>query len=402
VEATMGRSPLTIGHILRHGATWHGATEVVTLQDGVRHRSTFADVGRAATRLASGLSSLGVTGDARVGTLMWNNRAHLEAYLAVPAMGAVLHSANLRLFPDQLSFTINAAEDAVMLVDPDLVEQFLAVLPELNTVKTVVVNGDEIPDGLRSSGLRVLTYDELLAAGSDEFDWPDIDENSAAALCFTTGTTGDPKGIAYSHRSILLQCLSSATTNGLRISADDRMLVVVPMFHATAWGYPYAGFWFGADLIFPSRHLDPATILGLIEAEKVTFANGVPTIWTAVSQTLRNGQAWDISTLERVVVGGAALPSSLLDDFANLGVALVQGWGMTETSLHRHSRSTTRSLDPCRAALPEAEPGPHPRWCRGPTHRPGVRRRCPRRRQLDRRTRASGRMGDWFLPRRSW
>jgi fatty-acyl-CoA synthase len=333
VDGTMGEFPLTVGHILRHGATWHGGARVVTLDEGRRHRSTFAEVASGAARLAGGLRAFGVVGDARVGTLLWNNQAHLAAYLAVPSMGAVLHSANPRLFPDQLAFTINAAEDGVLLVDPDLVGQLNAVLPALRSVHTVVVNAGCVPAELDTPPhVRVVTYDQLLSHGEDTFEWPDVDENSAAALCFTTGTTGDPKGVAYSHRSILLQCLSSATSNALRIGHDDRILLSVPMFHATAWGYPYASFWFGADLVLPSRHLDPATLLELIGAEHITFANGVPAVWNAVLQEIRAGRTCDLSSLRGVVVGGAALPSALMDAFGELGVPMVQGWGMTETS----------------------------------------------------------------------
>ena len=332
MESTMGGPPLTVQHVLRHGSSWHGTTEVVTYQAGVRRCATFAEVGRRAARLAGGLRSIGVEGDARVGTLMWNNQEHLEAYLAVPAMGAVLHSANLRLFPEQLAFTVNAAEDLVMIVDEDLVEQFVEILPELGTVRSVVVNGSDVPPVLSSSGLATYTYEEIIAAGNDEFDWPELDENAAAALCFTTGTTGDPKGVAYSHRSILLHSMSSATMNALRIGDEDRMLIVVPMFHALAWGYPYTAFWFGADLVLPSKHLDPASILDLLETERVTFANGVPTIWTAVMQELTSGPDRDIASLQRVGVGGAPLAPALFDAFAGIGVSMLQGWGMTEAS----------------------------------------------------------------------
>ncbi|MFC8102691.1 long-chain fatty acid--CoA ligase [Streptomyces sp. NPDC057363] len=332
MKSTMGFGPLTLAHVLRHGATWHAGREVVTVQDGTRQRATFAEVGATAARLAHGLRRLGITGDERVGTLLWNTRTHLETYLAVPAMGAVLHSANLRLSPDQLAYTINAAQDRVLIVAAEAVDQLVAVLPLLTTVRTVVVDG-AIPPHLRDLGLDVLSYEDLVVQGEEEFPWPEVDENSAAALCFTTGTTGDPKGVAYSHRSILLQCLAAATTNALRIGADDRVLMVVPMFHATAWAHPYAAYWFGADLVLPSRHVDAVSLLDLVVTERVTFANGVPTIWNGVLGELRTGAVErDISCLERIVVGGAALPPALLDGFAERGVSVVQGWGMTETS----------------------------------------------------------------------
>jgi fatty-acyl-CoA synthase len=328
----MGFGPLTVAHVLRHGATWHAEREVVTVEGGTGQRCTFAEVGAAAARLAHGLRGLGITGDERVGTLLWNTRTHLETYLAVPAMGAVLHSANLRLSSDQLTYTINAAQDRVLIVDADAVDQLVAVRPLLTTVRTVVVDG-AIPPELHDLGLDVLSYQELVAHGEEEFDWPEVDENSAAALCFTTGTTGDPKGVAYSHRSILLQAMSAATTNALRIGADDRVLMVVPMFHATAWAHPYAAYWFGADLVLPSRHLDAVSLLDLVETERITFTNGVPTIWNSVLKELQTSAVErDITCLDRIIVGGAALPSTLLEGFAERGVSVIQGWGMTETS----------------------------------------------------------------------
>jgi fatty-acyl-CoA synthase len=332
MESTMGKTPLGVGPILRQGASWHGDAKVVTYKDGSVVESAFKDVAIRASRLAGGLMALGVRGDARVGTLLWNNQTHLEAYLAVPAMGAVLHSANLRLFPDQLAFTINMARDEIMIVDPDLVPQLMDVLPALTTVKTVVVNGETIAPQLIDSALRTLTYSELLELGDDDFAWPDVDEDSAATLCFTTGTTGDPKGVAYSHRSIALQCLSAATMNALRLGAEDRALIAVPMFHATAWAYPYAAFWFGADMILPSRHLDPQSLIHLVESQRVTFANGVPTVWSAVMAELKRNPKRDLSTLNRICLGGAVLSEALFDAYAALNIDLIQGWGMTETS----------------------------------------------------------------------
>jgi fatty-acyl-CoA synthase len=331
VDSTMGDVALTVGSILRHGATWSGDAEVVTYEASVPRRATYAEVARNAARLSGGLNAIGVSGDDRVGTLMWNNQEHLETYLAVPAMGAVLHSANPRLFPEQLAFTIRAAKDRVMIVDPDLVGALLKVLPTLDDVTTVVVNAPSAPTDVDWGDVAVMTYAELLARGANDYDWPEVDERSAAALCFTTGTTGDPKGVAYSHRSIALQCLSSATSNALRLGANDRALIVVPMFHATAWAYPYAAFWFGADQILPSRDVDPSTIVNLLAQESITFANGVPTVWTPVGQLLRESEA-DVSALSRVVIGGATLSEALLDVFDALRITLIQGWGMTETS----------------------------------------------------------------------
>jgi fatty-acyl-CoA synthase len=332
VKSTMGSAQLTTTQILEFGSTWHADATVTTYESGMPRRTAFAHVARNAARLAGGLRTLGVIGDQRVGTLMWNNQEHLEAYLAVPSMGAVLHSANLRLFDDQLIFTINAAQDVVLVVDPDLCTQLTRIAPHLTSIRTVIVNGPAVPEDLDlPSDWDVLTYAQVLSRGTDTFAWPEIDENDAAALCFTTGTTGDPKGVAYSHRSITLQCLSAATTNALGLNASDRALIVVPMFHATAWAYPYAAFWFGADIVLPARDLSADTLVGLLSAEQITFANGVPTIWTAVARRLRERHS-ALPALSRVVLGGAALPEALLNDFDALGITLLQGWGMTETS----------------------------------------------------------------------
>src|SRR4051794_17231234 len=326
--------PLTVATILRHGRQWHAGREVVTeAERGGRRRARFSDVAARAAQLANGLAALGVTGDQRVGTYMWNNQEHLEAYLAVPAMGAVLHTANIRLFADQVTYTINAAEDQVMIVDESLAPAFAELLPGLNTVHTVVVNGRADPALFDGAGKRVIGYDDLLAGRPDERAWADVDERDAASICFTTGTTGNPKGVAYSHRSILIQSMSSATKNALRIGAEDRALVVVPMFHATAWGYPYTAFWFGADIVLPDRFLNAPTIVRAIEEERITFANGVPTIWNDVLGLLRHEPGHDLSSLWRIVIGGAAVSRTLLEAFdAEVGAPILQGWGMTETS----------------------------------------------------------------------
>jgi fatty-acyl-CoA synthase len=327
-------APLTVTTILRHGQQWHAGRDVLTeTESGDRRRASFAEVADRAARLANGLAALGVTGDQRVGTYMWNNQEHLEAYLAVPAMGAVLHTANIRLFADQATYTINAVEDRVLIVDESLAPALAKLLPDLPTVHTVVVNGAVDTTLFETTGKTVVSYQELLADQPEERTWPCLDERDAASICFTTGTTGNPKGVAYSHRSILLQAMSSATTNALRLGAEDRMLIAVPMFHATAWGYPYSAFWFGADVILLDRFLKPATIVRAIEEERITFANGVPTIWNDVLRLLRREPGHDLSSAQRIVVGGAAVARSLLEAFdGEVGVPILQGWGMTETS----------------------------------------------------------------------
>jgi acyl-CoA synthetase (AMP-forming)/AMP-acid ligase II len=334
MQSTMMDGPLTVATVIRHGRQWHAGREVVTeTENGPRRRAPFAEVAARVARLANGLAGLGIAGDQRVGTYMWNNQEHLEAYLAVPAMGAVLHTANIRLFPDQVAYTINAAEDQVIIVDESLAAAFAELLPRLETVHTVVINGAVDPALFEASAKHLVSYDDLLDGQSEERDWADVDERDAASICFTTGTTGNPKGVAYSHRSILIQSMSSATENALRIGAEDRALVVVPMFHATAWGYPYTAFWFGADIVLLDRFMNAPTIVRAIEEERITFANGVPTIWNDVLGLLRREPGHDLSSLRRIVIGGAAVSRTLLEAFDTVvGAPILQGWGMTETS----------------------------------------------------------------------
>ncbi|WP_275290852.1 long-chain fatty acid--CoA ligase [Amycolatopsis sp. La24] len=334
MKSTMMDAPLTVASLLRHGRRWHSDRQVITWSgSGEPRRSTFADVAARAARLAHGLASLGITGDQRVGTYQWNNQEHLEAYLAVPAMGAVLHTANIRLFADQLTYTINGAKDQVMIVDESLAAQFAPLLPDLPTVHTVVVNGTVDHVLFEGSGRRVVAYDDLVADRPDTYAWADVDERDAATICYTTGTTGNPKGVAYSHRSILIHSLSSCTQNALRIGFEDRMLICVPMFHANAWGYPFTAWWHGADMVLLDRFLKPDTIASAVEQERITFANGVPTVWNDVLQLVRREPGRDLSSLRIVVVGGAAVTPSLLESFdREAGARIVQGYGMTETS----------------------------------------------------------------------
>jgi fatty-acyl-CoA synthase len=340
MKSTMGDDlPLTVTSILRHGATWHGDREVVTAEDepgGDRQstsRVSYEQIAAGAAQLAHALRSLGIDGDDRVGTYLWNNREHLEAYLAVPAMGAVLHTANIRLFADELVQTVNLAQDRVLLADADLLPTLAPALGRMPTVRAVIVRGQPAPDYDEVDGVAVYRYDDLVRSQPGEFAWPDLDERTAAAICFTSGTTGVPKGVAYSHRSIYLHSLSLCTANAVALSASDRGLIVVPMFHANAWGYPHAIFWCGGDLILPHRFLKPDQLVPLMETERPTFVNGVPTIWIDVLRYLREHPDADISSITRIVVGGSATPRSLMQAFRDeYDIPLTQGWGMTETS----------------------------------------------------------------------
>ena len=332
MQSTMQDAPLQIAQILRHGSTVHGDAEVVTWTgDGARRR-TYAEVGRRCAQLAHALRGLGVDGDQRVATFMWNNAEHLEAYLAVPAMGAVLHTLNIRLFPEQLIHVANHAEDQVIIVDPSLLPLLNPQLPQLTTVKHVIVTG-ESTDGVDApDSVQVHAYEALIAEKSVDFDWPEVDERSAAAMCYTSGTTGDPKGVAYSHRSIYLHSMQVCMTDGPALKQGDRALAVVPQFHAMSWGLPYAAFMIGASLIMPDRFLQPEPLAALLAAEEPTFAAAVPTIWLGLHQYLEQ-HPQDISSMKDVLIGGSAVPPSLMHVFEkDHGITVLHAWGMTETS----------------------------------------------------------------------
>jgi fatty-acyl-CoA synthase len=329
-------APLQVARILTHGSSVHGTAEVVTWTGGEPRRMTYAEVGRAAARLAHALrDECGVTGDERVATFMWNNSEHLVAYFAVPSMGAVLHTLNIRLFPDQLAYIANHAEDRVVLVDTTLIPLLARVIGEMTTVRHVVVVGGGDPAPLVSAAgdrIAVHHWDALLADRPDAYDWPEVDERDAAALCYTSGTTGHPKGVAYSHRSIYLHSLQICMPESFGLGPTDRELVIVPMFHAMAWGLPYAAFLCGASLVMPDRFLQAAPIADMIAAERPTLAGAVPTIWNDLLAHLDSHDV-DASSLKEVIVGGSACPPALMHAFAERhGVEVVHAWGMTEMS----------------------------------------------------------------------
>ncbi len=333
MDSTMQNFPLTITSILRHASGVHGARTVTTATGNGYRELSYADLGRQAAALANVLRRVGVSGDQRVATFMWNNTEHLTAYMAVPAMGAVLHTLNIRLFPEQIVFVANEAEDQVVLVDVSLAGLLAPVLADLDTVHTVIAVGDGDVAALEESGKTVLRYGDALADESTEFDWPDIDENSAAAMCYTSGTTGNPKGVVYSHRSSYLHTMATCTSNGIGVGASDRVLPIVPMFHANAWGLPYAAMMAGADLVLPDRHLDAKSLIDMIETRRPTVAGAVPTIWNDVLHQLEKDPSHDVSSLRIVACGGSAVPVSLMRTFEeNHDVQIRQLWGMTETS----------------------------------------------------------------------
>ncbi len=329
MRSTMMDLPLTIASVMRYGTSVFGDREVVTWTgDGTRRR-TYAEAGRRSARLANALRRLGVDGDQRVGTYMWNNAEHLEAYLTLPSMGAVLHTLNIRLAADELAYIATHAEDYAVIVDASLLPKFAEILPHTPTIKHVIVSGERTAD---LPGVAVHDYEELLAAEDDSFAWPAIDEHSAAAMCYTSGTTGRSKGIVYSHRSSYLHSMGACLGNAFALSEQDRVLPVVPMFHANAWGLAYAGLLCGADLILPDQYLQPAALVRMMETERVTVAGGVPTIWAGVLAHMRE-TGGDLSSLRLVVCGGSAVPHALQAKYeSELGVRLLQAWGMTETS----------------------------------------------------------------------
>jgi len=331
VESTMMDIPLTVTSIMRYGTTAFAGKEVVTCAgDAPPRRRTYAALGERTARLANALRSLGVDGDQRVGTFMWNNAEHLEAYYAIPSMGAVLHTLNIRLSPDQVGYIATHAGDHAVIVDASLVPLFAKVLPLADTVKHVIVSGPADAAAVRSlaeSGRAVHSYEELLDDAPASFDWPDLDERSAAAMCYTSGTTGLPKGVVYSHRSTYLHSMGACLGNAFAMSEQDRILPVVPQFHANAWGLAYAALMSGADLVMPDRYMTPAAIVGLIENEKVTVGAGVPTIWQGVLAHLR-AVGGDISSLRTLVCGGSALPESVMRAYADeFGLVMTHAWG---------------------------------------------------------------------------
>ena len=333
MDSTMQDFPLTITAIMRHGCGVHGARTVTTaMADGYRH-TTYRELGQQAAQLANALRRLGITGDERVATFMWNNTEHLATYLAAPSMGAVLHTLNIRLFPEQIAFVANEAEDRVVVADLSLAKLLAPVLPQLDTVHTVIAVGEGDTAALEESGKTVVRYAELIGGESTEFDWPDIDERSAAAMCYTSGTTGNPKGVVYSHRSSYLHTMATCSTNGIGVGSSDRVFAIVPMFHANAWGLPYAALMAGADLVLPDCHMNPPAIIDMIETQRPTVGGAVPTIWNDVMHHLEREPDHDISSLRLVACGGSAVPVTMMRTFEDkYDVQIRQLWGMTETS----------------------------------------------------------------------
>jgi fatty-acyl-CoA synthase len=328
----MQRTPLLVSSLLGYAARFHSDTEIVTRTvEGPIHRYGYGDCERRSRQLARALGRLGVERGDRVATAAWNGHRHLELYFAISGMGAVCHTLNPRLFPEQLAYIVQHAEDRVVCVDLTFVPLFEKLAPHLGVVEhwVILTDREHMPE---TSLPGALCYEELVTAEGDDFDWPTFDEDTASSLCYTSGTTGNPKGVLYSHRSTVLHALGSCLVDTLGLSCQDSVLPVVPMFHANAWGLPYSCPLTGAKLVFPGAGLDGPSVYQLLEEEAVTLTAGVPTVWLMLLQTMREmGRA--PKALKHVVIGGAAAPRAMIEAFQNeFGVHVIHAWGMTETS----------------------------------------------------------------------
>ncbi|HUW63273.1 MAG TPA: long-chain fatty acid--CoA ligase [Spirochaetia bacterium] len=341
----MMSSPLLLRHFLERSRQLFAQKEIVSQDYGGLFRYDYGRLYGRVARLANVLAQLGVGPGDRVGTLAWNNHRHLELYFAVPCSGAVLHTVNIRLFRDQLIYVINHAADRVLFVDEDLLPVLEDVAGELKTVEHFVIMTDK--QQCPSTRLApVSLYEDLLAGASPTYAFPeDLDENSAAAMCYTTATTGDPKGVVYSHRGLYLHSLAFLMADVIALSERDAVLPVVPMFHANAWGLPFSAALAGARQVLPGPRPTPASLARLIESEKVTVAAGVPTVWMGLAELLER-EEHDLSSLRVAVCGGSAAPRALLEAYDRLGVTIVHAYGMTETTpLATVSRLKSRMED---------------------------------------------------------
>ncbi len=350
---------LMISSILTHAARHHGAAEVVSrTHENTTHRYTWAGVERRSRRLVKVLLAHGVERQDRVGTLAWNGYRHLEVYYASSGMEAIVHTINPRLHPDDIAYIINHAADKILFVDLSFAPLISLIAARIaDTVKTVVMLTDtaNMPEVTLAPGMTLACYEQLMDAADEDYVWPRFDENTAASLCYTSGTTGRPKGVLYSHRSTWLHAYAVSMPDVLDIRATSRILPVVPMFHVNAWGTPYATALAGAALILPGRHLDGASMAGLLNAERVTFTSGVPTVWLGLLQHLRSsGQR--LETVTRIMTGGSAAPPLLIEAFRDeYGIRFEQGWGMTELS----PVGTFNAPKPAQAGLTRDEAARH-------------------------------------------
>jgi acyl-CoA synthetase (AMP-forming)/AMP-acid ligase II len=329
MKSTMQEAPLLISGMVRHGEYLYADKKIFTVTPEGVEEATFFETSKRAERLAAALGRLGVGPGDRVGTFMWNNQAHVEAYLAVPCMGAVLHTLNIRLFPEQLAYVINHGGDRVIIVDASLAPLLAKVRDQIPQVETIIVNGPEPTGALGAT----LDYESLVGAEQPGYAWPDLDERDAAIMCYTSGTTGNPKGVVYSHRSVWLHSLAQMTANSIGLGERDRCLTIVPMFHVNAWGSVYTAFFGGVEQVMPQMFLQGAPIIKMVRELRPTVSLGVPSVWNDVLRVAESDPAADFSSLRAILVGGSAVPRFMIEQFRDrYGVDIVQGWGMTETS----------------------------------------------------------------------
>jgi fatty-acyl-CoA synthase len=339
---------LTTQPLLERARRLYPKKEVVTKVGANMERSTWGAVAERAGRLANALARLGVKPGDRVATFAWNSNRHLELYFAVPNMGAVLHPLNLRLPPDQLAYIVQHADDQVLFVDPSLVPALEKLAPLFKAIKHYVIMADALPP---TSLSPVHSYEELLRAESADAAWPHLDENSAAAMCYTSGTTGNPKGVVYSHRAIYLHSMGLSMSCSFGMAEADTFMPVVPMFHVLAWGTPFVAAMLGQKLVCPGAHLTPPDLAGLIQSERVTLTAGVPTLWLGLLALLEK-EHYDLSSLRGMIVGGAAAPQSMIETYEKkYGLKIIHAWGMTEMS----PLGTVGQLKSYHQNLPEAE-----------------------------------------------
>ena len=332
LQGLMMRMPLLISSLIRHADRHHGDTEIVSRRvEGDIHRCTWRDLHRRSKQIANALVDLGIRDSDRVATLAWNGYRHMELYFAVSGSGSVLHTINPRLHPEQIAWIANHAEDQALFFDLTFLPIIEAIAPMCRTIKHFVamVDKQKMPTGAKTN---LLCYEDLANSNSDHFEWPEFDENHASSLCYTSGTTGNPKGALYSHRSTLLHTYAIALPDALNLSARDTLLPVVPMFHVNAWGLPYAAAMVGSKLVMPGAALDGKSLYELFESEKVTLSAGVPTVWQGLLAYAESNNL-KFSTMNRTVIGGSACPPAMIKLFQEkYGVQVLHAWGMTEMS----------------------------------------------------------------------
>ncbi|MDQ2718099.1 MAG: long-chain fatty acid--CoA ligase [Chloroflexota bacterium] len=329
MQGLMMDYPLTLQHAFNRAVRIFPRKEIVTQTEGESHRYTYGEWGRRSMQLAHALKQAGVAPGERIATFGWNTYRHLELYFAIPCFGAVLHTLNIRLFAEQIVYIINDAQDKIIFIDGDLVPILEPLADQLPSVQLYVIMGE--PPTPPQKLQPTVDYETFIASQAENFEWPQIEEDSAAAMCYTSGTTGNPKGVVYSHRSIYLHSMGAGLADGMGLCERDTVLPVVPMFHANAWGLPHAGMMMGSKIVLPGRFMDPLRIARLMERERVTVATGVPTIWIGLVN-LMDKEQFDFSSLRAIYCGGSAVPRALIEALYRKHINIVQAWGMTETS----------------------------------------------------------------------